>query len=132
MPIRMSRIGLTTAGAVAAALLLAGCPTNDVDGSDLVDAIEEADHENQLTQEQLDCARDRFDDELEQDERNDVAEASEEADIDDLPESVRTTYESIMSECIAGEPPTEESTSTTAAGEGGEPSEESSTTTAAE
>jgi hypothetical protein len=128
MPIRMSRIGLTTAGAALAALLLAGCPTNDVDGSDLADALEEAG----ATQDQADCAADRFDDELDQDERNDVAEASSDEEIEDLPESVRTTYEAIMAECIAGEAPAEETSSTTAAGEGGEGTEESTTTTAAE
>ena len=125
MPTRMSRTGRYATVSALAALLLAGCPTNDVDGSDLADALEEAG----ATQDQADCAADRFDEELDQDERNDVADASTDEEIDDLPESVRTTYEQIMAECIAGEAPAEETSSTTAGGEG---TEESTTTTAAE
>jgi hypothetical protein len=128
MPTRMFRTGAYATGAVLMALLLAGCPSNDVDGADLADALEEAG----ATSDQADCAAERFDD-LNQDDRNEIAEADDQEAIDDLPENLRTDYEAIMTECLAegGD------TTTTTAGEGEEtsttaPAGDSTTTTAAE
>jgi hypothetical protein len=130
MPTRMFRTGAYATGAVLMALLLAGCPSNDVDGADLADALEEAG----ATSDQADCAAERFDD-LNQDDRNEIAEADDQEAIDDLPENLRTDYEAIMTECLAeggGD------TSSTTAAEGEEtssttaPAGDSTTTTAAE
>jgi hypothetical protein len=113
MPTRMFRTARMVAGVFGAALLLAGCPSTDVDGQDLADALEEAG----ASRDQADCAAERFDDELNQDERNDVAQAADEADIEDLDDDVREAYESIMAECVGGQEPT------TTAAEGSDTSE---------
>jgi hypothetical protein len=126
MPTRMFRTARMVAGVFGAALLLAGCPSTDVDGQDLADALEEAG----ASRDQADCAAERFDDELNQDERNDVAQAADEADIEDLDDDVREAYESIMAECVGGQ-------ETTTTAEGGSdtsettPAGEESTTTSA-
>jgi hypothetical protein len=121
MSTRMLRTGGYATGAVLMALLLAGCPSNDVDGDDLADALEEAG----ATTEQANCAAGRFDEELTQEQRNQVAGADDQEAIDNLNDEVRTTYESIMTECLVGEG---ETTETTAEGAEGE----ETTTTAAD
>jgi hypothetical protein len=129
MPTRMFRTvrtGRMMIGAAVAALLLGACVNNDVDGGDLRDALEEAG----ANPDQARCAAERFDDELDQDERNDVAQASDDEEIEELPERVRTTYMSIMDECIGGEEPAEESTTTTAPGAAPEESTTSSSAAA--
>jgi hypothetical protein len=113
MSTRMLRTGGYATGAVLMALLLAGCPSNDVDGNDLADALEEAG----ATTDQANCAAGRFDQELTQEQRNQVAEADNQEAIDELNDEVRTTYESIMTECVAGEGETTETTAEGAEGE---------------
>jgi hypothetical protein len=123
MPTRMFRTARMVAGVFGAALLLAGCPSSDVDGQDLADALEEAG----ANRAQAECAADRFDDDLTQDERNEVAQASDEEDVENLDDDVREAYMSIMAECIGGEAPT-----TTTAEEGTDTSDTSETNTGGE
>jgi hypothetical protein len=100
------------ASVLALALALGACSQNDAKESDVVNAMTDAN----LNEEQADCIGEGINDAFSdnQDLYNDVAGA---ADIEDLPEGTESTIQEVLDECL-GETPTSEgdTTSTTTAG----------------
>lgn len=97
------------AASVVAAALAAACAGQDASRDDVVEAMEDAG----LDTEQADCIGDGLDDELNDDQLNDVSEAS---DLDDLGEQLQTTVDSVLETCLTGGASiddTEDSTTTT-------------------
>jgi hypothetical protein len=125
MPTRMSRTGRYATVTALAALVLGACASNDADRGDVVDALTEAG----VPDSQAECAGDRFEEQFNQDQLNDIAEADEP---DNIPEGLWTEVEAILSECIGGEEPADEGTDTTESTESGESTETTDTTASGE
>ena len=87
--------GLVSLAAVAA-LSLSACTNNDADGGDVVDAMTDAD----MDEDQARCMGDEFDRESNQDEMNDLAGADTP---DDFPSGTKPTVDSIIEQCT-GQP----------------------------
>jgi hypothetical protein len=81
---------------IAAALLLAGCPSNDAKASDVVNAMEDAG----LDEDEATCIGEGFDAEFgdDQDLFNDLAAAD---DPEDFPEGTEEAVTSIIEECTS-------------------------------
>lgn len=96
--------------AALTALTLSACASGDAKVGEVRDAVREAG----ATAEQADCVEERFDEEFDQDQLNDIAAVD---DLDELNGSLREEVQVILDECVGGESPS------TSEEEGGEPSE---------
>jgi hypothetical protein len=76
-----------------AAFAVSACSNNDAKQSDVVDAMTDAG----LTAEQADCVGEQFDEAFSQDELNDLAGATSEADI---PDADREEVDAILQDCV--------------------------------
>jgi hypothetical protein len=80
--------------AALAALALPACTSQDADVNDLVEALEDAD----LDSEQARCVGNRFEDEFNQDQLNDLRDAETP---EDYPGDTGDTVRSILEECTS-------------------------------
>lgn len=123
----MARSRRIAALAAITALSLTACSSNDAKVSEVVDAVDEAG----LDREQADCVGDRFDEEFDQDDLNEIGAADELDDLD--PPELADQVRAILAECTgAGSPSSTEDTSSgdtsTSDTSGGEPSDSTDTT----
>jgi hypothetical protein len=110
--------GLAALAAVAA-LSLSACTNNDADAGDVVDAMTDAD----MDEDQARCMGDEFDKAFNQDEMNDLAAAD---NADDFPSDTKPTVDSIIEQCTGQSVPGSEGS-----GSGDQDSESETTTTTA-
>jgi hypothetical protein len=110
--------GLAALAAVAA-LSLSACTNNDADAGDVVDAMTDAD----MDEDQARCMGDEFDKAFNQDEMNDLAAAD---NADDFPSDTKPTVDSIIEQCTGQPVPGSEGS-----GSGDQDSESETTTTTA-
>ena len=101
--------------------MLGACGQKDAKEADVQKVLVDAG----ATETQADCASGAIADELTQDELNDLASATEEKDISD---KINEKITPILDECLAGEAPATDSTTSTTA-EGGTTESTTSTTT---
>jgi hypothetical protein len=80
--------------AAAVAVLAGACTSQDVDGADAASVLDDAGAPRAVQT----CVGDRFDDELDQDQLNEVGGADR---ISELPEELEQTVQDILDECVA-------------------------------
>ena len=97
------------------ALALSACSSNDADAGDIEEAMRDAG----LTDEQASCIAEQLDAELDQDQLNDLASAS---DVEDLGEDLEAPVTAAVEDCVGpvGDSGTSEGSGDS---EGGEPSD---------
>ena len=80
--------------AAVVAILASACASQDVDGADAASVLDDAGAPRAVQT----CVGDRFDDELDQDQLNEVGGADR---ISELPEELEQTVQDILDECVA-------------------------------
>lgn len=92
----MSRRRRLVALAAPVALLLGACATNDASRGDVVDAMTDAG----VDPDPAECIGDRFEDEFNQDQLNEIGAAETP---EDYPEDLRDEIDQILEDCIQGD-----------------------------